>query len=133
MKSITLSLLAASSMMAILQSASAADIPAQLPDPDGRPGDATKPVKVYILAGQSNMVGMGEIGGAKNLYSGVFLTPDPAAPKGPTEIYKLGKYLIDPLTVTLPDGSPTDKAVAAGQLEVQKKGVYQLHCGSGES
>ena len=35
----------------------AADIPAQLPDPDGKPGDPKKPVKVYILAGQSNMEG----------------------------------------------------------------------------
>ena len=40
---------------------SAADVPAQLSDPDGKPGDATKPVKVYILAGQSNMVGMGDL------------------------------------------------------------------------
>jgi len=35
--------------------ASAKDIPAELPDPDGKRGDATKPVKVYILAGQSNI------------------------------------------------------------------------------
>ncbi|MBT5816983.1 MAG: hypothetical protein HOI25_01435, partial [Proteobacteria bacterium] len=34
----------------------AADVPARLPDPDGEPGSTTKPVKVYILAGQSNMV-----------------------------------------------------------------------------
>ena len=34
-------------------------IPAQLPKPDGKPGDATRALKVYILAGQSNMVGMG--------------------------------------------------------------------------
>ena len=67
-----------------------------------------KPLKVYILAGQSNMVGMGEIGGAKNLYNGVYLTTDPAAPKGPLEIFKVGKYLIDPLAVYLPDGTATD-------------------------
>ena len=63
-----------------LSQALANDVPAQLPDPDGEPGDATKPVKVYILAGQSNMVGMGDVGGAKNLYNGIYLTPDPAAP-----------------------------------------------------
>ncbi|MFT4548226.1 MAG: hypothetical protein ACI8XO_004964 [Verrucomicrobiales bacterium] len=119
--------------LALAINATANDIPAELPDPDGKPGVATKPVKVYILAGQSNMVGMGEVGGAKNLYSGVFLTPDPAVPKGPTEIFKVGKYLIDPLAVYAADGSPTDKPIAEGQLEVQKKGVYQLHCGSGES
>ncbi|MHC4740666.1 MAG: LamG-like jellyroll fold domain-containing protein [Planctomycetota bacterium] len=40
-------------------------IPYPLSDPDSRPPDTTKPVKVYILAGQSNMVGMGEIGGSR--------------------------------------------------------------------
>ena len=35
----------------------AADVPSRLPDPDGKPGNTTKPVRVYILAGQSNMVG----------------------------------------------------------------------------
>ena len=38
-----------------------ADIPAELPDPDTTPPDTTKPVKVFILSGQSNMVGMGVI------------------------------------------------------------------------
>ena len=37
--------------------ASAQLVPTQLPDPDGKAGDATQPVKVYILAGQSNMEG----------------------------------------------------------------------------
>jgi len=40
-------------------------IPYPLPDPDMNPVDTSKPVKVFILAGQSNMVGMGEIGGSK--------------------------------------------------------------------
>ena len=35
--------------------ASVADVPAQIPDPDGKPGDASKPVKVYILAGQAGI------------------------------------------------------------------------------
>jgi hypothetical protein len=35
-----------------------------LPDPDGKPADMSKPVKVFILMGQSNMVGMGKIAGA---------------------------------------------------------------------
>ncbi len=33
----------------------------QLPDPDGKPADMSKPVQVYILLGQSNMVGAGKI------------------------------------------------------------------------
>lgn len=36
---------------------------AELPDPDGKPADMSKPVQVYILLGQSNMVGAGKIGG----------------------------------------------------------------------
>jgi len=35
-----------------------------LPDPDGMPADMSKPVKVFILMGQSNMVGMGKVAGA---------------------------------------------------------------------
>jgi hypothetical protein len=35
----------------------------QLPRPDGKPADMTKPVQVFILMGQSNMVGMGRTGG----------------------------------------------------------------------
>jgi hypothetical protein len=42
-------------------SARAADT---LPDPDGKPADMAKPVKVFILMGQSNMVGLGKIGPA---------------------------------------------------------------------
>ena len=34
----------------------------KLPRPDTKPADLTKPVKVFILLGQSNMVGMGDVG-----------------------------------------------------------------------
>lgn len=34
-----------------------------LPRPDGKPADMSKPVQVFILLGQSNMVGMGKIAG----------------------------------------------------------------------
>jgi len=37
-----------------------------LPDPDGQPADMTKPVQVYILLGQSNMLGAGRITGNKD-------------------------------------------------------------------
>ncbi|MDG2014543.1 MAG: hypothetical protein P8J33_13630, partial [Pirellulaceae bacterium] len=33
-----------------------------LPDPDGQPADMNQPVQVYILLGQSNMLGFGKIG-----------------------------------------------------------------------
>ena len=38
---------------------------ADLPDPDGKPADLSKPVKVFILLGQSNMVGAGKVQGDK--------------------------------------------------------------------
>lgn len=36
-----------------------------LPDPDGKPADMSKPVQVYILLGQSNMLGAGKIESGK--------------------------------------------------------------------
>ena len=39
---------------------------ASLPDPDGEPANLSKPVQVYILLGQSNMVGAGKIAGDKD-------------------------------------------------------------------
>ena len=46
--------------------------------PSNNTASAEKPVKVYILAGQYNMVGMGDISGARPLYPSVFLSADPA-------------------------------------------------------
>ena len=37
---------------------------AELPDPDGKPADMSKPAKVFVLLGQSNMLGFGKVGGA---------------------------------------------------------------------
>ncbi|MGI9240326.1 MAG: sialate O-acetylesterase [Verrucomicrobiales bacterium] len=108
-------------------------IPAALPDPDGQPGDATKPVQVYILAGQSNMVGMGNLSGAKNFYDGVYLSSDPEVPDGPVQIYKAGNFKVSPLDVYLPDGAAAEQPIAEGLLQVPKHGVYRFHCGTGET
>jgi hypothetical protein len=62
--------------------ASANPVPVQLPKPDNKPVDTKKPVKVYILAGQSNMVGMGDISGARPEFPTVFLSADPAVIPG---------------------------------------------------
>ena len=43
--------------------AMAQDSSAPIPRPDGRPADLTKPVQVFILLGQSNMVGLGKVAG----------------------------------------------------------------------
>ncbi|MDP6447103.1 MAG: hypothetical protein QF805_25135, partial [Pirellulaceae bacterium] len=46
----------------LLAAPAAAD---QLPDPDGKPADMTKKVKVFIVMGQSNTLEMGRVKGAK--------------------------------------------------------------------
>jgi hypothetical protein len=74
------SVLAALSVM-VFQSY-AAPVPLKLDRPDGKPGNSDKPVKVYILAGQSNMVGMGDISGARPPYPSVYLSADPAVIPG---------------------------------------------------
>ena len=41
------------------------DVLSQLPDPDGKPADMTKKVKVFIIMGQSNTLEMGKVKGDK--------------------------------------------------------------------
>jgi len=53
-------------LMACSLTAMAADAPKVLPDPDGQAADMSKPVQVYILLGQSNMVGAGRVKGDKD-------------------------------------------------------------------
>ena len=36
-----------------------------LPDPDGKPADMSKPVKVFLIMGQSNTLEMGKVKGDK--------------------------------------------------------------------
>jgi hypothetical protein len=50
---------------ACLLPAAAGGAPAAAPAPDGKPADMSKPVQVFILMGQSNMVGMGKIAGGE--------------------------------------------------------------------
>ena len=63
-------------------SALAGKVPLALPRPDDAPANMQKPVKVYILAGQSNMVGFGNISGAVPQFREIFYTPDPAVIPG---------------------------------------------------
>mgnify|MGYP002622000529 CR=1 FL=1 len=48
-------------------SAGVKDLPDQLPDPDGKEADMSKPVQVFILMGQSNMLGFGNAGQLKGM------------------------------------------------------------------
>lgn len=75
MKNIIITFAIAGSLFSGLHSA---PIPLNLPRPDGQSGNPAKPVKVFILAGQSNMVGMGDITGAQPEYSSIYLSSDPS-------------------------------------------------------
>ena len=50
--------LAAFAAATLVVSTAIADDPVQLPWPDGKPADQTKPVKVFIMLGQSNNAGL---------------------------------------------------------------------------
>jgi hypothetical protein len=129
----TLSTLSALVLTSVALSAPAKEIPARLPAPDGKPGNPAKPVKVYILAGQSNMVGMGTLAGAQNSYAGIYLSSDPEIPAGPLEIWQVGRFKTAPLAVFMADGTPARDPIAQGSFEVPERGVYQIQCGSGAS
>ncbi|UCG46236.1 MAG: hypothetical protein JSU94_12100, partial [Phycisphaerales bacterium] len=105
--------LIATTVAILVLPAAAKQIPAQLPDPDGKAPDTGKPVRVYILAGQSNMVGMGNISGARCRYAGIYLTADPAAPKGPMYIYPVGNYKISPHGVYVSADPKAEKGATA--------------------
>ncbi|MHC4201533.1 MAG: sialate O-acetylesterase [Planctomycetota bacterium] len=57
-------------MAGLVLPAAAADVPDILPDPDGKPGLSNRPLKVFILSGQSNMCGMGKPDSLKPLATG---------------------------------------------------------------
>jgi hypothetical protein len=57
-------LLAVISAALLFASTTRADDATTLPDPDGKPAEMSKRVQVYILLGQSNMLGFGKIGSA---------------------------------------------------------------------
>ncbi len=59
--------------------ATAQVIPVDLPPQDSKAPAKDKPVKVYILSGQSNMVGFGAIKPAPPQYGKIYLSADPTA------------------------------------------------------
>lgn len=113
----------------------AAPLPLHLPRPDGQPGNSKKPVKVYILAGQSNMVGMGGLDKAPPP-NNVFLVADPAIIPGryafdrPGELKTLFGVGVDWLGFH--DVKLAGKTLTA-QMDVPKTGTYHVHAGTGDS
>ncbi|MEN9018993.1 MAG: sialate O-acetylesterase [Verrucomicrobiales bacterium] len=85
-------------------------MPATLPRPDATPLSDGK-VKVYILAGQSNMVGFGYLQGSRPVYPSIYLSADPnikigRMPVGPSALLKHGVYQ------TTNEDAPTGAKVA---------------------
>lgn len=141
--------LAVVAMAILVLPAAAREMPAELPDPDGKAPDTSKPVKVYILAGQSNMLEMGEVGARSSRHQGFFLSADPDAAQGVTvSVYK-GKYSPDAdydklkpeLTETNAIGKNHEKQFATipgehtqvvrGYIEVKTSGRYKFNPGYG--
>jgi alpha-galactosidase len=100
-----------------------------------------QPVKVYILSGQSNMVGIGQVDGGGSRWGDEFLEPtlsvypgafDPAAnydERTPAQVLRLEKFGgVSP--TPFPGGGVQ---VVRGFLQVKVRGTYELRPGFGDS
>ena len=130
----------------------AVSIPLDLARPDEKLGEASKPIKVYVLAGQSNMVGMGSLKGARPQYPSIYLSADPAIIegrmhagtqrskgackwfwKGNPGLKKHGLYLDTAgKKPVIPTGS-VKKGSTKYFIDVPVSGNYLVHVGYGES
>ena len=98
---------------------------------------AEKPVKVYILSGQSNMVGIGQVTGGGSRWGAEFLDPvvsvypgkyDPKIDydsRKPTTTLKLKAF--GGVRPTPYPGGGTH--VVRGQIQIKATGVYELRPG----
>jgi hypothetical protein len=117
----------------------AADTPKPLAG--GKPEDTTKPVKVYILSGQSNMVGIGQVTGGGNRWGKEFIDPmvsvypgdyDPQADYDklqPSRTVKLAEFGgVSP--TPYPGGGVQ---VVRGHIQMPTTGIYEFRPGYGSS
>jgi len=107
----------------------------------GRPDAGEKPVKVYILAGQSNMVGIGQVTGGGSRWGAEFIDPvisvyegsyDPAADYDalkPIKTQKLESF--GGVTPTAYPGGGVQ--VVRGFIQMKETGVYEFRPGYGGS
>jgi hypothetical protein len=121
--------------------AHAAVVPANLPQPDDKPASDKKPVKVYILSGQSNMVGFGTLGGSYPVYPSIFLSPDSSVmpcrmPVGDSALLPLSAYQSADKdapqgikTEMLPAAAGSPQMVAKTFIEVPATASYTLNSG----
>ncbi len=100
---------------------------------------AEKPVKVYIMSGQSNMVGMGDISGGSERWGKEFLDPELSVYAGdydattnydkltPVKTLKLESF--GGVTPTPYPGGGTQ--VVRGQIQPKQTGIYEFRPGYG--
>ena len=105
--------------LTVLSLSAANPVPSHLPEPPGKSGDTDKPLQVYIMAGQSNMVGFGQLKGARCPYDGIFASADPALPKGRMSVDR-ATYNIIPLGIYASADSDAEEGAEAAVY----KGAY---------
>jgi len=129
--------LAVAAMSLLGLSSGFAQVPVQLPDPDNKPPAADKPVKVYILSGQSNMVGMGDINGRFSRWGKQFLdsvvsiypgeySPTTDYDKTPPIATKKLKAIGGTRPTPFPKGGT---AVVRGFIRMEADGIYEFNPG----
>ncbi|MHC4744154.1 MAG: hypothetical protein ACYS8Z_19730, partial [Planctomycetota bacterium] len=137
----TLLSLAITVLMLVFQSAASKEIPAQLPDPDRKSPAADKPVKVYILSGQSNMVGIGQISGGTSRWGKQFLDPVVSIYPGkysPTADYDKMTAIETKALPAFGGVHPTPfpgggTAVVRGFIKMETTGIYKFNAGYSNS
>jgi hypothetical protein len=112
-----------------------------IPKPDGKPADMTKPVQVFILLGQSNMVGMGKLSGGSKRWGREFTEPVVSVysgaydPKADYDALKPEKAVaLQSFGGTEPTPYPGGGTqVVRGLLQPAETGLYEFNPGYGES
>ena len=104
---------------------------------------AGKPIKVFILSGQSNMVGAGKVDGGSSRWGSQFLDPVVSVYKGDCEPPPLGDYdSMEPIKTLKLDAfggvKPTPYPgggvrVTRGFVKVKESGIYEFRPGYGGS
>ena len=128
-------------MAAMALPAAAKKLPAQLPDPDGKAPVTNKPVKVYIMSGQSNMVGIGQISGGSSRWGRQILDPVVSVYSGeysPTADYDKLKPIKTKKLPVYGGVNPTPfpgggVQVVRGSIEMKTTGVYEFNPGYSNS
>ncbi len=111
------------------------------PQPGGKPADMTKPVQVFILMGQSNMVGAGKFSGGSSRWGKEFIEPVVSVYPGDYDPHADYDALKPEKTLALPSFggvAPTPYPgggvqVVRGLIQPKETGLYEFNPGYGES